>query len=766
MSNFCRFSILLVLLLGFVSISASQETRIPRIPIGRDGSRTAWVDFSTVPMGWGLARSATATQEVRWEKHLGSKGLVPEPESPDPSIYLGVAPGFLWWTTGTFFLAVEYWDSQPGAFSIQYMSDVGSATPTEDDILTKRFYTGGTQRWQRQNVALWSAQLENAMTHDSSIRLIPPGTPIRRVILTRQPLGEIDRVRPWGAEKEVAEPPESFSIFVRPSDEERLIRNAGTPRFDQRMGLYASWGAEAIVLRSERADLIGKTSLRDSPVYSWASVFRDTKPGVILDISTAGATESALSIWDSREIQRWEEAARTIGRIGMNRWPHGVVIDLRNTVGFEPSHALEIVWDAPEIVDEFRLAVRKKYGTLPNINRAWGTEYRRNDQIVPFLGRQAPSPQAAEFVEEWLRDRQVEYLDNLLETCRSALPQTRLFLWLPCRADWGTLPPDSIARITSRHDAFFLTVAKEFNPVLDPKWLLLAKSFRHHEASFGLEVRETDGGILSSALFALANEGGDILLVSEDQLARPGVLDTYRTGADKIGGTRQPRSIGVLYPWLPTEADSEFAERFGWIRDGIPVDLVSPEDLVDPSFLSDYTILIHLKGTRWPAESFSGLEQWIRRGNLFIFSGGLPFRDREGNLEIMTRLFPLELSRDEQGLEPISRGFNEISILSPFEELRAAWVKEVGLGFTFYVPDAGRYPAEYADLVCAIATNPSAVDPRLRRDVGTDGLMDGLFRAFLDGDELILNLTAKEQIVSDRRQPVTIPPWGLARLQK
>ncbi len=735
---------------------------IPRIPIGRDGSRTAWIDFSAVPTGWGLVRCSTDTQKVRWEKHLGFRGIVPAEDSPDPSLYLGVAPGFLWGTTGAFFLSIEYWDNSPGAFAVEYMRDVGSATPTEDDIATKCFYTGGTGRWQRQNVALWRARMENDLPFDSSIRLIPPGTPIRRVFLSRQPLGEIDRIRPWGAETEVAEPPDSIRVLVRPSDQERLIFRAGNPRFDQKMGLYASWGAEGIILELKRAELLeGKA--RESPAYIWASVFRRSEPGVVLEVHTAEAEQNPPNIWDTGEIERWREAARTIARIGVGRWPDGVILDLRDTVGFEPSHALQIAWDAPEIVRDFRLAVRDELGTLRRINRAWGTEYRRQEEIVPFLGSQAPSPQAARFVERWLQRRQAEFLDRVLDACNTALPRTSLFLRLPYRADWGVLDRQRLSELVHNQDVTVLTLADGFNPVLDAKWLLLARSLRQTGARLGLEIQGAESGALASGFFALSTEGGGVLILSESDLARPGVLERYRSSTAKAGGEPQPRTVGVLYPWQIDETGDEFSERFAWIRDAIPVDLIASEEPAEPASLKEYQIIVHLKGTRWPSRSLDGLEEWVRSGNLLIFAGDSALVDEQGNTETTTRLFPLEFDRSDRRLQPISRGFEGIDIMSPFEELRNAWVKEVGLGFTFYIPKANLHPAEYIALVASIARNPSVVDPRLRRGVKSNGLMDGLFQTVMKDWDLMLNLTPDEQTLSTR-PPVRVPAWELVRI--
>ena len=101
--------------------------------------------------------------------------------------------------------------------------------------------------------------------------------------------------------------------------------------------------------------------------------------------------------------------------------------------------------------------------------------------------------------------------------------------------------------------------------------------------------------------------------------------------------------------------------------------------------------------------------------------------------------------------------------MSPFEELRNAWVKEVGLGFTFYIPKANLHPAEYIALVASIARNPSVVDPRLRRGVKSNGLMDGLFQTVMKDWDLMLNLTPDEQTLSTR-PPVRVPAWELVRI--
>ena len=752
---------------------ADAQGIIPRIPIGRDGSRIAWIDLGKVPMGWGLIRCSTDALAVRWEKHLGIEGILPAERSPDPSLYLAVAPRYLWRSTGTFFLAVEYWDSKPGAFEVQYMRDVGSATPTSGDLQTKRFYTGGTRFWQWENLALRNTRMQHDLPYGADVRLIPPGTPIRRVFLSRQPLGEVDRVQPWGAQRKVVEPPESLSVFIRPSDQNELLRPVRVTRSEQRLNLYASWGAEAVLMKIKRGQLMASRSSEEIPIAAWPRMFAGQRVRVVMDIGTAEPDEILFSMWDTGEIQRWAQAAKTVSRLASRRWLEGVIVDLRNIVGMAPSATLGLAWQTPAVLQDFRRAVRKELGTLPRINRTWQTRYQRQQDITPFLKDQAPSSEAAQFVSRWLQDQQAYILDRILQTWRSFLPHYPVFVRLPYPVGWGRLDPRDLCEIARRYDVSILVCPENPNPVVDPDWLLLARAARQTGVDIGLDIRAEEPGALSAALFALATEGGTTLILSEDDLARSRVLELYKSGVKLMDGSRQARPAAVLYPWttMQTAASQEFDERFARLRDAVPLDLLDERDLVDPSTVTKYSILVHLAGCTWPEASLSGLEQWIRQGGLFLCAGDQRIVDEQGRLEVMARLFPFQLKGRGRSLtlSPISKRLLNTSVLSPFQDLRADWLKEVGRGYTLYVPKADQNTEAYIDLVTMILRDPSLISPRLGAGVKGDGLTDGLFTAQIGSETILLNLNPDPQtpgtphIAAGRSKSLSVSPWGLAR---
>ncbi|HQP98291.1 MAG TPA: hypothetical protein PLY86_07550 [bacterium] len=759
--SLAQFAILLAFLV-LCSSPAQAQGFVPPLPVG---VRSAWLDLGTQPLGWGLILCVTDAVPVRWEKHLGSEGILPAKNSPDPSIYLSVAPGFLLQPTGTFYLGVEYWDAKHGTFLVEYPRDTESATPTVEGVQTKRFYTGGTKRWQRENLAITDARLTQNLLYGADFRLIPPEIPIRRVFLSRIPLGEVDRVQPLSAAREVVKSPDSLEIMVRPTSQERLFGDL-SERI-QLFDLYASWGAKAVTFSIDRSELLKGMSYRDSPVTKWDSLFQDQSVPILLEIALSASTDTLPSLWDRGEFERWERAAKSVSLVTSGRWLHGVVLCLDDVAGMAPDTQLDLALSSPIVRQDFRKAVHDEIGFLSKVNAQWGVTYRGPDQVIPFRSGNAPSPQAALFANSWLRKRQTDYLNEVLRIWRSHLGNSSLYIRIPCEVGWGTPEPAEICRIAQNHGAIVQLIYEKGNPITDPGWQLWAAAAQRTGVQVSLDIECSEPRAVPAAIFALSESGGTGLTVSEDQIALQVTPERFKSLIRQFQNRPSIYPVAALYPRTSTELGrkNSFAEWFAELRDAVPIDLVDERDLSDPSALSKYRVLFHLGGEVWSKESLNGLNEWVRLGNLFVCAGDDLLVDLSGDTAIMPILFPLQIHRDGT-LRPVSQQMRTVDVQSPFSDLRARWSKEVGQGFTLYVPSAARNPQAYMDLLAAIAQDPALVARRLGQGVRGDGGVNGFFVTGIGREEMILNCTPDPvtfQPGAGKSIPLT--PWELQRFK-
>ncbi len=759
--SYSPFAILFASLV-FYSSPAQGQGFVPPLPVG---VRSAWLDLGTQPMGWGLILCVTDAVPVRWEKHLGSEGILPAKNSPDPSIYLRVAPGFLLQPTGTFYLGVEYWDAKNGTFLVEYALDTESATSSVENIQTKRFYTGGTKRWQRENLAITDARLTQNLPYGADFRLIPPETPIRRVFLSRTPLGEVDRVRPLSAAREVVRPPESLEIMVRPTNQARLFGDL-SERI-QLFDLYASWGAKAVAVSINRSELLSGRSYRDSPITQWHSLFQDQSALILLEIPVSASEDTLPSLWDRGEFERWEVAAKAVSLALSGHWLHGVVLCLEDIAGMVPDTQLDLALNSPIVRQDFRNTVRNEIGFLSKVNARWGVTYRGLDQVAPFRLENAPSQEAAQFANSWLRKRQVDYLNEVLRIWRSQMGESSIYVRIPCGIGWGTPEPTEVCRVARSHKATIQLIYKEGNRITDPGWHLWAAAAQRTGVQLSLDIECSDLGAVPAALFALSESGATGLTVSEDQIALQVTPERFKSLVQQFRNRPRTYPVAALYPRTSMEfgKKSHFAEWFAELRDAVPVDLVDERDLSEPSALSKYKVLLHLGGEVWAKESLMGLNEWVRLGNLFVCAGDHILVDLSGSAEIMPILFPLEMRRDGT-LRPVSQQMRTVDLLSSFSDLRARWGKEVGQGFTLYVPSAVQNPQAYIELLTAIAQNPAMLARKFGQGVRGDGAVNGLFVTGIGPDEMILNWTPN-RITFQPTPGKSIPldPWELRLLK-
>ena len=82
----------------------------------------------------------------------------------------------------------------------------------------------------------------------------------------------------------------------------------------------------------------------------------------------------------------------------------------------------------PDAVRSLRRAMKKKYGTIEALNKAWNSHYPSFGKILPVLQHKVTS--RTQYFDQlgWYRDSMTEFVDFWLKTCRKYFPDTPLYM--------------------------------------------------------------------------------------------------------------------------------------------------------------------------------------------------------------------------------------------------------------------------------------------------------------------------------------------------
>jgi len=215
----------------------------------------------------------------------------------------------------------------------------------------------------------------------------------------------------------------------------QTVEEAGHGQWD-----WSRWDRQTEILRS--AELKWGPFVILGPGYATPGWYRESdhsRPYVCLEHGQASKIQSLwnpeLRPWIERFIQAFAERYRDSGIIesvllgvsgtyGETLYPAGPADGWTYAIpGQFHNHRGWWAGD-PDAAESFRTYLRKRYGDVASLNRAWATHYADFDAVAPMLPDKAPSLQARSDMVEWYMDSMTEFAAFWVATARRHFPQT------------------------------------------------------------------------------------------------------------------------------------------------------------------------------------------------------------------------------------------------------------------------------------------------------------------------------------------------------
>ena len=324
----------------------------------------------------------------------------------------------------------------------------------------------------------------------------------------------------------------------------------------------------------------------------------------------------------------------------------------------------------------FRAAMKKKYGDIAAINKAWGANHANFDDVQTFLPDKAPSDRArADFVE-WYQQAMTGWAAIWVRATRRAMPKTEIYL---CTGGDGstflgadfTAQAKAIApfgagiRITNEGSDYAanFTITRE-----------VATATRQYRTFCGFEpasgVNAT--GVVARIYNASASGARQLHYYTNNVLDNPAGLKNFRTNAAQIV-PRRPRVDAALYVPRETWALAQDPVHRWYaiarnLRDLVDLDFVTRLSVTDGA-LRGHRLLVLAESPVLEPKAAAVIESWVRRGGVLIASG------RPGE-NVGSRLYPNE----EWRTRLLADTADDTGLLKPVlkSDAPARWVLDVG----------------------------------------------------------------------------------------
>ncbi len=334
-------------------------------------------------------------------------------------------------------------------------------------------------------------------------------------------------------------------------------------------------------------------------------------------------------------------------------------------------------WAGDEFaVAAFRAAMRKKYGDIAALNKAWGANHPGFDDVRTFFPDQAPSDRArADFVE-WYQQAMTDWTALWVRATRRAMPKTEIYL---CTGGDGspflgadfTAQAKAIApfgagiRITNEGSDYALnfTITRE-----------VATATRRYRTFCGFEpasgVNAT--GVVARIYNATASGARQLHYYTNNVLDNAAGLKNFRANAAQLV-PRRPRVDAALYVPRETWALAQDAVHRWYaiarnLRDLVDVDFVTRLSVAD-GVLRGHRLLVLVESPVLEPKAAAAIEQWVRRGGVLVAA------TRPGET-VGGRLYPNEAWRARL----LADAADNAGLLKPVlaGDAPARWVLDVG----------------------------------------------------------------------------------------
>ncbi|MBI5821418.1 MAG: beta-galactosidase [Verrucomicrobia bacterium] len=283
-------------------------------------------------------------------------------------------------------------------------------------------------------------------------------------------------------------------------------------------------------------------------------------------------------------------------------------------------------WAGDEFaVAAFRAAMKKKYGGIAALDKAWGASHASFADVTAFLPDKAPSDRARADFAEWYQQAMTDWSALWVRATRRAMPKTEIYL---CTGGDGspflgadfTAQTKAIApfgagvRITNEGSDYAanFTITRE-----------VATATRHYRTFCGFEpasgVNAT--GVVARIYNATASGARQLHYYTNNVLDNAAGLRNFRANAAHLV-PRQPRVDAALYVPRETWALAQDSVHHWYavarnLRDLVDVDFVTRLTVAEGS-LQRHRLLVMAEALVLEPGAAAAIEKWVRRGGVLI----------------------------------------------------------------------------------------------------------------------------------------------------
>ena len=609
------------------------------------------------------------------------------------------------------YVTAEVFDDTVGRVNVTY-----DKTSDHPDISTK--YTAvdntymllGSGKWRKLTFFMPQMRLGHGQNHGTDLRFAASGVAFHRItvspnrpddfdekiIIDPQALKDVAVTRDPGMELTFGNDasPADAALFkaLSVSSVESYVHWAGVePAKDQ--WDWSKWDKQVKTL--QEADLKWVPFLIAGPAYAtplWFQESEDSHTYVCLEHGKASKVQSlfnpALRAQVKRFLHAFAERYRDTGVIesvllgvtgiyGESIYPAGP--EGGWTALLTGTYHNHIGWWAGDsyAIAAFRKAMKRKYGRISKLNKAWGTDYASHDEVRTFLPTEAPNDRARADFEEWYQQAMTDWSVFWVKSTRKVFPKTAIYL---CTGGSGTpmLGADFTAQVAAiaKYDAGVRITNESSN--YGRNFALtreVATATRHFGTFCGFEpASKVDAaGVVARIYNATASGARQLHDYTPNTLGR-GVesLANFRKNAEWLKPRKPVVRVAVYQSretWeLEPDAVERAVDRVAQLRDAADLDLVTRYSL-DNGCLSEYDALLLPESPVLDPKSAKAIEKWVKKGGTLIAA------TRPGNT-LGGRLYDNAEWRSRMFAEAVPAGALYRTVLDG--EAPAHWTLQVG----------------------------------------------------------------------------------------
>ena len=302
-------------------------------------------------------------------------------------------------------------------------------------------------------------------------------------------------------------------------------------------------------------------------------------------------------------------------------------------------------WAAdPDAIRAFRSWVEKRYASLDELNKAWGTQYGTFEEVRTFLPVTALTPRMRVDFNTWYLDSMSQWCEKWARWAREAMPATSIY---QSSGGWGaveigtdyTAQAKSMAglnggiRMTNENDSYLNNYGNT---------RLAASAARFYGAKYGSEPAgfSSKRGVVNRLFNAMVNNADHLFYYDGNLTGNDQAIEAWLRYAPLLDRRARPRAEAAIY--FPDTANklrddtlrylraSAFLQRVHALREIADFDFAS-EQMIHDGALDRYKVLVIVWGSVTEKDILEKLGAWVRKGGVLIY----PDRElsREGGFQ-------------------------------------------------------------------------------------------------------------------------------------